>query len=128
VDILDIFFLGLWQFPHEGRLAAVAGVRLGLGLNALRATHQIRVRRVPTKQRLPAQSGELSVERQWVCWFEVFVPCADSFFADYGYGNAYTTTSYGAQGGADGGGFMVGEGGSSPAGGKVRKESIFTLH
>jgi replication factor A2 len=44
---------------------------------------------------------------------------------DYGYGNNYTTTtSYGAQGGADGGGFMGGEGGSSPAGGKVRRANF----
>jgi len=40
--------------------------------------------------------------------------------ADYGYGNnQYSTTSYGAQGGADGGGFMGGDVTSSPAGGKV---------
>jgi len=42
---------------------------------------------------------------------------------DYGYGvggNQYSTTSYGAQGGADGGGFMAGGGSqTSPSGGKV---------
>jgi len=36
--------------------------------------------------------------------------------ANYGYGGGYSTTSYGAQGGADGGGFVAGYGGSSQAG------------
>lgn len=39
--------------------------------------------------------------------------------AGYGHENPYNP-SYGAQGGADGGGFMQGEVTSSPAGGKVR--------
>jgi hypothetical protein len=38
--------------------------------------------------------------------------------AGYGFDNQYTT-SYGAQGGGDGGGFVQGEPTSSPAGGKV---------
>ena len=43
--------------------------------------------------------------------------------AGYGYDNPYNT-SYGAQGGADGGGFMAGEVTSSPAGGKVKTLSV----
>ncbi|KAK2783580.1 replication factor A protein 2 [Onygenales sp. PD_12] len=35
---------------------------------------------------------------------------------DYGYGNNYSTTSYGAQGGVGGGGFTPGEGGSQSEG------------
>lgn len=38
--------------------------------------------------------------------------------AGYNFDNPYNT-AYGAQGGADGGGFMQGEVTSSPAGGKV---------
>lgn len=34
---------------------------------------------------------------------------------DYGYGGGYSTTTYGAQGGAGGGGFMTGESQTSPS-------------
>jgi hypothetical protein len=44
---------------------------------------------------------------------------------DYGYGNGNNySTSYGAKGAADGGGFVAGEPQSSQGGGKVR----FALH
>ena len=43
--------------------------------------------------------------------------------ANYGYGGNYSTTSYGAQGGADGGGFVAGSGESgsqdTPGGSKT---------
>ncbi|PQE13698.1 replication factor A2 protein [Rutstroemia sp. NJR-2017a BVV2] len=39
------------------------------------------------------------------------VICADTSKANYGYSNNYSTTTYGAQGGADGGGFVQGGGG-----------------
>lgn len=53
---------------------------------------------------------------------------ANQVLASYGYGGGYSTTNYGAQGGADGGGFVPdgSQGGSqgTPGGGKVYQ----TLH
>jgi hypothetical protein len=62
----------------------------------------------------------------WV-WLSLYilVKNADFLSANYGYGGGYSTTSYGGQGGADGGGFVAGYGGSqqgsqdTPGGSKV---------
>lgn len=45
--------------------------------------------------------------------------------SDYGYGNQYST-SYGANGAADGGGFVAGEPQSSPAAGRVSLDTYIT--
>lgn len=52
--------------------------------------------------------------------------CADILSADYGgYGDSYSTTTYGVQGGAGGGGFNPNDAPqSSPSGQKVRPEKV----